>query len=80
MTTSSKKCKIPYLWTFSAQIGQKWIFHKNSATLLCSIYSSLTSSKKSGKTSEPIPRNILNYWTDGETDGGANQWVDGRRK
>ena len=55
---------------FSKKIGQKWIFHKNWAPSHFSIYSPLTSSKKSEKTNESILRRTLNKQTKEQTNTG----------
>ena len=53
MTTFSKKGKSNlFLGPFLPKFRQKWIFHKNQAPSIFSIYGPLTSSKKSEQTNE----------------------------
>ena len=49
----------PIFGPFLPKFGQKWIFHINRAPSLFSIYSPLTSCKKSEKSNEAIPRKTL---------------------
>ena len=59
MKKFSKKCNVIFGF-FLPKFWQKWIFHKNLAPSLFSIYSPLTSCKKLEKTNEPIQRKTLN--------------------
>ena len=54
-----KNAKYPIFGPFLPKFGQKWIFYKNWALSLSSIYSHVTSCKISDKTNEPIQRKIL---------------------
>ena len=63
-----KKQKIPCFWTLFIQIWAKRNVHKNRVPSLFSIYSFLTSCKKSEKTNEPILSKPTNQWTNDQTD------------
>ena len=63
MTKLSKNAKYHIFEPVLPKFGQKWIFNKNQALLLFSIYSPLTPCKKSEKTNEPILGKNLKRWT-----------------
>ena len=60
MTKFKKKYKYPIFGPLLPKFVWKWIFHKNRAPQLFSIFCPLASSKKSEKTNEPISKITLN--------------------